>query len=262
MSTTVPKTAGLVTIRYIVASTLNRLGDYNMKQYKRMSQICIECFSEELSMFHIGNTIEVVYLHMSLAKTVNLPSDYIDYRKIGYPINGKLRVITRNDNILLPRTFDDTGIAVGNTDDGVSDDTIISSDVVFFSDHVRNGIFVGGLYGLPGGVDEAYYRIDMERRQIVFSGITPRSEIVLEYIGTGLKPEGGSLIPRECIAPLRNYILWQMVENDPRIAYNEKERRMREYDKSIEALRSFKNAFTAEEYTRMLFSTYRQSPKR
>jgi hypothetical protein len=259
VSTIIPKTNALVTIRYIVMSTLNRLNEYSMKSYKRMCQICIEGFSEDMAMFHIGNSLEVVYLHMSVAKTVNLPADFIDYTKIGYPINGKLKVITKHDQLLLPRVFDDTGVAIGNTTTTTADS---SMNPIFFSDHFRNGIWVGGLYGMPGGVDDAYYRIDMERRQIIFGGSTPRSEIVLEYISTGLKPAGGSLIPRECVAPLRNYILWQRVENDPRVAMNEKQRRKGEYEESVEAMRSFKNAFTKDEYLQMIYSTSKQAPRR
>jgi hypothetical protein len=196
---------------------------------------------------------------MSAAKTVNLPADFIDYTKIGVPVSGKLRVLTKHDNLLLPRVFDDTGIAVGNTDSGDEEGI---SNCLFFSDHFRNGQFIGGLYGLPGGIDDAYYRVDMENRQIVFSGSTPRSEIVLEYIGTGLKPDGSSLIPREVVAPLRAYVLWNMVENDSKVAYNERERRKREFTELTEAMRSFSNAFTKEEYQRMIWGTSQQSIKR
>lgn len=263
MSTSIPKTAGLVTIRYIVASTLNRLGDYSMKQYKRYAQICIECFSEEMAMFHIGNTVEVIYTHMSVAKTLTLPSDYIQWRKVGYPSGGKLKVITHDSNILLPRTFDDTGEAVGNYY-GTPISSLAISNVIFFSDHYRNGQFIGGLFGMPGGVDDCYFRIDEESnpKQMIFFGETPRSEVVIEYLGTGLKPSGGSLIPRECVAPLRNYILWQRLENDQRVAFNEKERRKREYEESIEAMRSFKLSFTKDEYMQMVYSGTHQSIKR
>lgn len=259
MSTVIPKTPGLVTIRYIVMSVLNRIQDYSMKQYLRLCQIAIEGFSEEFALFHIGNSLEVVYLHMSAAKSVALPADFIDYTKIGVPINGKLQVLTKHDNLLLPRIFDDTGEEVGNMDAGDEEGI---SNAIFFSDHFRNGQFIGGLYGLPGGIDQAYYRVDMENRQIVFSGSTPRSEIVLEYISTGLKPDGSSLIPREVVAPLRAYVLWQMVENDTRIAYNEKERRKREFTELTEAMRSFKNAFTKDEYLRMIWGQSQQSVKR
>ena len=259
MSTAVPKTAGLVTIRYIVMSTLNRLGIYNLKNYKRFAQIAIECFSEDMAIFHTGVGNEVIYTHMSAAKVVNLPADFIDWLKIGVPINGKFRVITKHDGILFPRTFDDTAEAVGNMD---ADDSEGISNCIFFSDHFRNGQFIGGLYGLPGGIDTSYFRIDYENRQIVFSGETDRSEVVIEYVSTGLKPDGSSLIPRQCVAPIRNYILWQREENDPRVPYNEKERKKREYEEAVSALRSFELTPTKDEYLRMVYSTARQSPRR
>jgi hypothetical protein len=206
---------------------------------------------------------------MSTAKTVDLPADFITYTKIGIPVNGKLRVLTQHDQLLFPRVFDDTQVAIGNTT--VNSGTGIS-DALFFTDHWRNGQFVGGLYGLPGGLDRAYYRVDMERRQIVFSGSTPRSEIVLEYIGTALKPDGSSLIPRECVDALRNYVLWQMVINDMtgfmtgraqmKTAMAEIGRRKQEFTESIAALRSFNFEFTANELLSVLRSGYMQSPKR
>jgi hypothetical protein len=269
MSTAVPKTPGFVTIRYVVMSILNRLQDYSMKNYKRLVQIAIEGYTEELSLFHTGNGLEVVYLHMSTAKTVDLPADFITYTKIGFPVNGKLRVLTQHENILFPRVYDDTGDAVGNTNDvGTSG----IADAIFFSDHWRNGQWIGGLFGLPGGLDRAYYRVDMERRQIVFSGSTPRSEIVLEYISSGLKSDGSSLIPRECVDALRNYVLWQMVINDMtgfmtgraqmKTAAGEIARRKQEFTESIAALRSFNLEPTIEELKSALYSGYRQSPKR
>jgi hypothetical protein len=355
MSIESPKTAGLVTIRYIVMSILNRMNDYTMRNYKRLVQIAIEGFGE-LSLWHL-NTLEVVYLTMNTAKVVDLPADYIDYLKVGVPINGKLRVLTQHNQILLPRTFYnsleqsatqfvtdnaaayllggvvvtassntiiftssvagvdftgatsitnltgnltgtvvnyqanapavkridiitltgdngtanivcdavtklltfDTGTEVGNAD---ASDTVDAASLVFFSDHFRGGQYVGGLYGMPGGVDDAYFRIDRENRKIVFSGSVPRSEIVLEYISTGVKTEDGSLIPREAIPALRTYVLWQMIEHDTRIALNEKERRKRNHEEEVEALRSFQSIFTADQYKRMLWSSSRQTAKR
>jgi hypothetical protein len=261
MSTAVPKSAGLVTIRYVVMSMLNRLQDYSMKSYLRYLQIAIEGFSEELSLYHVNAGMEVVYLRMSVAKTCQLPSDYVKWNKIGYPIGGKLKVITHNESILLPRVFDDTGDAIGNyygAAIGASD----LSNAVFFSDHYHNGAFIGGLYGLPGGIDVAGFRIDREYNQIVFSGSTPRSEIVMEYVSNGLKSDGSSLIPREVVPALRTYVLWQKDEPDPRIACNAKERLKTEHEEAVAALRSFQLSFTADEYLQMVRSGIHQAPKR
>lgn len=258
MSTAIPKSAGLVTIRYVVMSMLNRLQDYSMKNYVRYTQIAIEGFSEELSLFHLDAGSEVVYLHMSLGKTCALPADFVDYIKVGYPINGSLKVITHNDNILLPRVFDD-GTAIGNT---TINDTTVPFGAVYFQDHWRNGSFVGGLYGLPGGIDVAGFRVDRENHQLVFSGETPRSEIILEYISSGLKIGGGSLIPRECVAALRTYVLWKKDENDPRISLNAKLRLEDQHEKEIAALRDFQQIFTKDEYLQMVYSATFQAPKR
>jgi len=256
MSLVSPKTSGLVTMRYIVMSILNRMNDYTMRNYKRYVQLGIEGFGE-LSLWHLSS-LEVVYLRMSDGKTVDLPGDYVDWLKIGIPINGKLRVITKNDSILLPREFED-GTEVGNTDSG--DEEGISNSI-FFSDHFKNGAYVGGLYGLPGGIDTNFFRIDREEGQIAFSGPINRGEIVLEYLSSGLKTDGSSLVPREAIPALRSYIIWSSIENDNRVAYNTKERAKREHEESVAALTSFQSIFTADEYLRMLYQSYTQVPKR
>lgn len=271
MSVETPKTAGLVTLRYVVMSFLNRIKDYTMRDYKYYMQLAIEGFTE-LSLWHL-DSLEVVYLTMNDAKVVNLPPDFVDYTKIGIPINGKLRVLTRHDNILLPRTFygsvvggefladDNYGDAVGNADD-VQTAEMDQASLVFFSDHFRGSQFVGGLFGLSGGIDQAYYRLDMEKRIIAFSGSVPRSQIVLEYISSGVKTDGSTLVPREAVPALRTYIAWWDAENDKKVSEAVKERKKRLHEEEIAALVSFQTIFTIDEYKRMLWQTSRQTAKR
>jgi hypothetical protein len=254
MSVAVPKTAGITTINYVVMSVLNRLRDYSMRHYSFLEQICIEGYTD-LNLWHLDN-VEVVYLRMSEAKTVGLPSDYVDYLKIGIPIAGKLRVLTNKQEILLPRTFAD-GEEVGNTDDGSS-----SSEEIYFTGHFSNGQFVGGLYGMRGGGDQAYYRIDREKRTIIFSGSVPRSEIVLEYISSGVGLSTTTVIPREAVPALRAYLLWQLVENDSKVSATEKERKKAQYEEQLHALDFFQSAFTKDEYKKHIYKHSRQTPKR
>lgn len=258
MSLADPKTPGVVTLRYVVMSILNRLANYSMRDYYRLMQIAIEGFGE-LNLWHL-DSIEVVYLRMNNAKIVRLPADFVDWLKIGVPINGKLRVLTRHDKMLLPREFED-GSPVGNTDAG-EPSTPTAENLIFFSDHFRRGMFVAGLFGMPGGIDQAYYRVDKETRTIAFSGSVPRSEIVLEYISTGVRATGGTMVPREAVGALRAYVMFAMLDGDNRTAMNEKLRREDIYDKEVSALRSFLGTFTKEEYQRMLWTTSRQTPKR
>ncbi len=257
MSIANPKTAGTATITYIVMSVLNRLRDYSMRHYSFLEQIVIEGYTD-LNLWHLNN-IEVVYYKMSDAKSVPLPPDFVDYCKVGIPIGGKIRVITRNPNILLPRTYEDTDPEeeVGHTD---ADNT--SSGAIFFVDHFRNGQFVAGLYGLPGGLDHTEWNIDWERRQLVFGGSIPRTEIVLEYISSGINLSGGTIIPREAAPALRQYALWQIIENDHKVSANEKERKKQQYEEQVEALRSFQSTFTIDDYKRSVWRSTHQSIKR
>ena len=255
MSTENPKTLGTTTINYVVMSILNRLKDYSMRHYSFLEQILIEGYGD-LNLWHLDN-IEVVYLRMSEAKTVDVPGDFVDWLKIGVPLHGKLRVLTNNDAILYPRTFAD-GEPVGNTDDiygGISEN-------IYFTDHYRDGQFVGGLYGMPGAADQAFYRFDREKRTIVFSGSIPRGEIVLEYISTGIKLQGTTVIPREAIPALRAYGLWQLIEDDPKVGATQKERKKQQYEEQVHALDLFQSAFTADEYRRHVYKHSRQSTKR
>lgn len=252
MSLENPKTTGTTTILYVVKSVQNRLRKYTMREYKYLEQIIIECYTN-LNIFHLNN-IEVVYLRMSDAKTVDLPADFIDYTKIGIPINGKLKVLTKNQNILLPREFED-GEEVGNTDNSTSTDT----SSIYFVGHFRHGRYVGGLYGAPGGRDQAYYRVDKEMRTIAFTGSVPRSEIVLEYISSGVKLSGQTIIPRECVGLLQNYAQWHYYLSNKDSRYREFKN---EYYGDVEEIRAFQTMFTKDEYLQHVYKHSRQSPKR
>jgi hypothetical protein len=254
MSTENPKIQGTTTINYVVMSVLNRLRDYSMRHYSFLEQIVIEGYSD-LNLWHLDN-IEVVYLRMSEAKTVDVPADFVDWLKIGIPIAGKLRVLTNHKQILFPRTFVD-GEEVGNTDSNTSSFT----ENLYFTEHTRNGQFVAGLYGMPGA-DQAFYRFDREKRTIIFSGSIPRAEIVLEYISTGVKLQGTTVIPREAVSALRAYALWQLIENDSKVSATEKERKKAQYEEQVHALDFFQSAFTADEYRRHVYKHSRQTPKR
>lgn len=254
MSNEVPKTDGTTNINYVVMSVLNRLRDYSMRDYSYLEQIIIEGYTD-LNLWHMDN-IEVVYLRMSDAKTVDVPCDFVDWLKVGIPINGKIRVLTQQNHILLPRKFED-GQEVGNTDEGTS-----LEGAIRFLDHWRGGQWVAGLYGMPGAVDQAYYRFDREKRQFIFSGSIPRAEIVLEYISSGVNLQGTTVIPREAVPALRAYAIWQLIENDSKTPMNEKERKKSQYEEQVEALRAFQNTFTVDEYRRHVYRSTRQSPKR
>ena len=234
-------------------SILNRMQDYSMRNYKRIAQIVIEGFTD-LNLYHTTN-IEVVYLRMDSAKLASVPADFIDWIKVGMPISGKLITMTKDDSILLPRKFAD-GAEVGNLD------AAVTNKVSFFSSHWKNGKFVGGLYGLRGGINQAYFRYDKERRQFAFTGDVPLGEVVLEYVSSGVSLSSSTIIPRPAVKPLRNWTLWQLAEDDRTVSLGEKERKMKIYEGDVEELRALEHTPTIDEYRDAMYRTIKQTPKR
>lgn len=248
-----PKTTGLVNIKFVVMAYLNRINDYSMRNYKRIAQIVIEGFTD-LNLYHATN-IEVVYVYMDEAKIVNVPPDFIDWVKVGMPVNGKLVTLTKNNSMLVPRKFPD-GADVGNLDDADPD------NVSYFVSHFKDGKFIGSLYGMRGGYNVAYFRYDEEKRQFVFTGEVPRSEIVLEYVSSGVSLTSSTSIPRQAVKPLLSWTHWQLGEFDRKVAGNEKTRRERLYDRDVMELRSFGFTPTMDEYRDAMYKMFKQTPKR
>lgn len=253
MSLDQAKTSGLVNLNYVVMSYLLRANDFTMRNYKKFLQLVIDGY-RDMNLYSVTN-IEVQYLLMDENKTVDVPDDFIDYTKIGIPKNGKLVVLTRDKTILLPRSFED-GTEVGNVDA-----TRVNLGF-YFADHFRNGRYVGGLYGMTGGFNQAYYRYDKELRQIIFTGDIPQSQIVLEYVSSGIKLSGTTLIPVQYVAALRAYVAWQQVEFDMKVPLSIKERRERQYIDECEAVKFMEHAPTKEELRDYIYRTFRQTPKR
>lgn len=221
-----------------------------MRNYKRLIQIAIEGFTD-LNIWHLSN-VEVVFLTMSSAKVVSLPADYINWTKVGYPDGGFLHVITNNENVLIPGTFED-GTEVGNED--------ATSGRVYFNELNGDGLFYSGVFGATG-VDRANFRIDKEKRVMLFTGDVPRSQIILEYVSSGVKTTGSTMVSREAVPALRTYIAWQDKLYDSRVSLSEKSFLESQHDKEVEALRYFQNAFTIEEYKQMIYQTSHQAIKR
>lgn len=243
-----------VSIRYCVMNSINRVGDNSMNEYFYLLQLAIDMV-RELNIYH-QDSIEVAYLIPNEAGIVEYPSDMIEYIKIGIPINGQLYNLTVNNNMLLNRATK-CGVDIRQIETGAS----VPVDAGYtYASHMRGNTFITGLYGLGGGFNTAYFRDDKTARQFQFDGIVPNREIIMEYKSTGLK--AGSIISAAAIPVIREYILWQRIENDPRVGANQKDRKKNQFDEALATFRDFSNMFTIEQYLDLSYRAMRQSPKR
>ncbi len=260
---------GYVSLNYVVQQVMLDLDDPTMHQADKYLQYAINGLTD-LSLYTLQG-VKVAYLPINTQGIVDLPSDYIKYSKIGYDNGGKFVTLGLNEDLMLARKSDECGIPLNNNERGCNIDENIflyPSYGYYYAPHYRNGRYVGELYGATGGQTDSSYRVDRERRQILFdssislSTTLPITEIILEYLSSGVDKGGETVIDRQVIPCLKAYIHWQLIEFNGELPLNIKQRRQELYYIEYQKLRKLELSFTKDEYFDAVYSTYTQSPKR
>jgi hypothetical protein len=259
MSILTPKTAGFVNLSFCVAQVQADIKDFSDRNVEQFTQWAINAYTE-LNLFHSPN-IEVVYLTMDANGIVDISTltDYIDYVKVAIAVGGKKWILNCNEKILLNREELDASEAALIFKTGAPDIDVGSG--YYFADHYINGSYTTGVFGLGGGFSRSYFRIDKEKRQIQFDTSVPRTEVILEYISTGVNATGVTLIPRQYVGYVKAYIRWQMEENNPMATRFDRERKERQFYDQEAMIDNFDQRFNPEEYLKSMYSTYKQTPK-
>ena len=257
-------TSGYVNLSYVSNTVLMDRDDWTTHQKKKIFQYAVIGFTQ-LSLYAINN-VKVAYLKLSAINTVDLPDDYIDVSKIGMEFGGQIVTLTRRDNMPLPRETDDCGneLGVPSALAQEPDGSIYGYNGYYFATHWRNGQYVGELYGTEGGRNFGYYRIDLERRQIVFNHEIGQitKPIILEYLSSGVEACGETVVPRQCVEALRTWIHGQLARYDKSVAQSEKARLQQEHIVAFEQLKFFENMFSLDEYLDATRANARNVPRR
>lgn len=236
---------GLITLKDIIANVMLDLGpEAREGEYARMMQWAIRGYGE-LQEFHL-NYLKETELTISDISTVTLPTDFVAFISIGIPINGRYWTFTRDDKILSPQTMD-CGEDALNEDNG--------ENVVFGA-----GGYISG-YGVPGGRNDAYYRIDYANNRIILNQNINRSTVILRYITSGVSLEGETYVPRIARECLIAWIHWKRIQHDSRVARVDKESARRDYYEEVNKLRDITGPSLEEIYD-AIYETIMQVPKR
>lgn len=246
----------MVPLSYIVYNLQNDMEDYTTQQYKRLLQIVINGV-RHLRLYG-QPAIQVYYAQINEAGIIKLPPDYLDYTKIGLFVHGQVVTLTVNNNMALNRAQEcAVDIRTMYKDNGLALNSIVGG--YYFTPHYYQNQYVGGLYGVGGGFNVAYYRVDKQANQIQFDGVIRAGQVVIEYESTGISV--GTLVPAEMIEPLKTWTDWQKMERDDRVSLSVKKDKERQFGDAVRSLRSFNNKFTKSEYLDTLYRHYKQSPK-
>ena len=256
------KSSGVVSLRYCVMSTFNEIGSYNPRQYNRYLQFAIDCF-RELNL-KVMRRVEVAYLTINDIGVVSLPSDFVDYIAIGINRGGEVITLTKNDKLMLPRNYTDGELVPISYDSSdISSYSLDTTSNVVFTDHFYQGEYVPALYGLGGGFNEGYYRIDYENRLLVIKNDLLRGqEVILEYISTGISLTGSTIVPVQCLPSIKAYIHWKRVANDKKEPLHEKQTKERQYIIETRKLNAVEQSFTKDEYLDVKYKHTKQTLKR
>lgn len=197
-------TSGIIPIEYVAKSVLNRLNQSGTDRYEYYLQLVIDGYMD-LNLFVTETGIKVAYLKPDERGVITVPRDYVDYTKVMTKKGGSLYTLGLNKNYV---PADEDNICK------TSFQTVKTTDVVGqhpIAPHYYHNQYRGGLYALGGGFASTYFRV--VGRQIKLSSSIP-DEIILEYASIGISMCGETLIPREVVPALREYVMWQSIKDD------------------------------------------------
>jgi len=208
MSVESRKTNNYVTLDSIVRNVINDLGDYDQSNWKRYKQWVIRG-AKGLSL-HILKPIEVGYFTVDANNCVQLPDDYLAYRRVGVVIDGRIWTLTQDDTI--PITREESCGDVAQYADIMDEETIPETYTWFNAP--------------PKVFNIAYHRYDEEYNRMIFSGNVAGQSVAIEYFSTGVSLNGETHFPVQAEEPLIAWTHWQRVLHDKNS--NESERASRE----------------------------------
>lgn len=249
-------------LNYVVNLVQMDLRDFSSHNVPFITQYCIHAYKNELR-FKTDKSVKVAYLTMNDVKNAPMPKDYEYYTKVAINFGGQYITLTRNNDIPLVRKVDDCGQPKLDTvivNEQVLDPFLYSYGY-YYAPHYRNGQYVGEMYSMGGGYNEAgYFREDHEMRQFQFYNI-PTKEIVLEYVAD-VETSGATMIPFAAVEPIRKYAHWQMLEYDRRVPVYERQRAQDAFRFAMANYSYINWAWTAEDFLDATYSTIKSGPKR
>lgn len=239
----------LQNIKQVVASFFNRSPLDSTKFMEKMCAIAVEILGD-LNIYHV-RLPKITYLPITDINYVILPPDFIqEIKPPSIIVNGLIYPLTELGTLPLQALGD----CEGDNNPPVNNYTLEST-------YPDPGPF-NYVLGQSGGQNICYYRFDMKLRVIVLSGAVTGNTIYLEYTSTGISLDSDTVVPRELVPVVRDYLMWQSIENNKDIAMNEKERKKEQYEESLALYHRFTSSMSKEEWEDIFYGEMRTTPKR
>lgn len=245
------------------------LDDYTTHREEKYLQYIIMGY-REMNMKGQTNVATVTLTMNSVLNSI-LPSDYVDWIKVGVRYRGKLLTLSVNEDLLMEDRYDECGDEFSYALESLGQCDSLESVYERFGgawgwvDHYRAGNYVGELYGAGGGFNSlGYFNVKKELGLIQFTPEVPRTDIEMEYVSDASKVNISTIIPTELAEVLRQYCHWQLEEFKNKENTNESrvERAFGRYNRAFYDNKDRMSVPTVEQYLEACWSTYQSSPKR
>lgn len=252
--------SAVVSLQHVVANFLNERNEYSQENYKRYLQMAVFGFSN-LNMSSL-RSYDVVYLTPDNKGQCRLPDDFVDYTKVGCNLNGKLYILSMNNEIVINRETENGDIV--NESYNVPD--ISFDSLIAFIPHTYNNVYVDNLYG--SSYNSGYssvvpmFNIDYTNKVIQLSSSIPTTKLIVEYVSTGVSLNGNTYIPRYAENAMIEYLHWRSRKNDSKYSRGEVIDAKMDYIEAVNMLETFESLCTYQEVMDVFYQTSKQTIKR
>lgn len=222
-------------------------------QRARIYTIGVSCL-REINM-DVNGLIKTVCLTVNANDTVDLPTDFMRYSKIGIiGSDGRVYCMGIDNSITLAPVYDSCGNPVRRSDltstGGLIENWGIGGGAFYLTEATK-----GGAFGLGGGNNNlGYYRLDRATNQLWLSNLAPNlgGSIVVEYVADVASEDGDFLVHPFIVQTVKDWIMWKYVAGDRNTSLGEKQMRRSEYFNSLRLSNNRYSASTPEEWMQQL----------
>jgi hypothetical protein len=176
-----------------------------------------------LSLCVFKNSKRVVKVEPDSNNRIDFPADMEEFLALGVPVNGKIWLLTRNNDIIPTKTVVGIDESLDSTDgEGVD---LPTEQLESFT--------------AKGGINyQGYYTLDYRNEEIIINA-TSRDELLLIYISSGVSLSETTYVPAKYVPAITAYILWRDVQYDrsvPAIFRKEAEQALKDEIKIIKRI--------------------------
>jgi hypothetical protein len=202
--------------------------------------------------------VKTVRIAVNAYKAAYLPTDYVDYVKVGNEIGQYMNPFgEKKDTFVRLNNFDASGnkIAYGDID---SSNGIVPNnwEGFWYTNYINDkGEHLGRIFNNIPGFRNSFV-ILRERNEIQLDVSYTGNTITMEYISDGLSVNATNSVHPYAVDAIKAYIFWKSKEHNRRFPLGERQMAREEYYNQLRVLRSRLNSIDTNDIRRSLSRGY------